>query len=56
MQSDWMYKHLNLIPAVAVVFFELEWDERNWAERQAACAKTIRDLRYACLRPSLAAV
>ena len=44
-----MYKHLHAIPAVVVLFFELEWDADNWQARQAECARTIKETRCACV-------
>lgn len=35
-----MNKHLNLIPALVVVFFDLDWDDQAWNEKLLElCAK-----------------
>ena len=41
-----MKKHLELIPAVVVIFFDLDWDENMWKERQMECATKVEIVRY----------
>ena len=41
-----MKKHLELIPSVVVVFFDLDWDEHMWKEKQMECATKIEIIRY----------
>jgi len=41
-----MYKHLHEVPAVVVVFFDLDWDEHMWKERQMECATRVEIVRY----------
>uniref|UniRef100_A0A8C4PYM1 Trafficking protein particle complex subunit 11 n=1 Tax=Eptatretus burgeri TaxID=7764 RepID=A0A8C4PYM1_EPTBU len=45
LKVGWMHKHLNVIPAVAVVFFELDWDEPQWRERQSECSTRVEIVR-----------
>lgn len=45
LKSNWMNKHLNQIPAVVVVFFDLDWDEQLWKERQMECATRLEIVR-----------
>ena len=40
-----MYKHLHEVPAVVVVFFDLDWDEPMWKERQMECATRVEIVR-----------
>jgi trafficking protein particle complex subunit 11 len=41
-----MNKHLDQIPAVVVIFFDLDWDETMWKERQMECATRVEIVRY----------
>lgn len=41
-----MNKHLNLVPAVVVIFFDLDWDEPMWKEKQMECATRVEIVRY----------
>jgi len=45
LKSTWMNKHLNKIPAVVVVFFELDWDDSAWRERHLECASRVQVVR-----------
>lgn len=47
-----MNKHLNLVPALVVVFYELDWDEPQWKEKQSECATRVEIVRYGLLRVS----
>lgn len=42
-----MHKHLHEVPAVVVVFFDLDWDEPLWKEKQMECATRVEIVRYA---------
>ena len=46
-----MKKHLKLIPSVVVVFFDLDWDEHMWKEKQMECATKIEIIRYLEMTP-----
>jgi len=41
-----MKKHLEQIPSVVVVFYELDWDEPLWKEKQMECATKVEIVRY----------
>lgn len=45
-----MNKHLNLVPALVVVFYELDWDEPQWKEKQSECATRVEIVRYGFVR------
>ncbi|CAB1325129.1 unnamed protein product [Coregonus sp. 'balchen'] len=38
LKTGWMNKHLNLVPALLVLFYELDWDDAVWKEKQSECA------------------
>ena len=40
-----MNKHLNSVPAVAVVFIDLEWDAAEWNERKMECSARVQAVR-----------
>ncbi|XP_022103870.1 trafficking protein particle complex subunit 11-like [Acanthaster planci] len=44
-KSSWMKKHLQEVPALVVVFFDLDWDENMWKERQMECATRVEVVR-----------
>ncbi|EDO31414.1 predicted protein [Nematostella vectensis] len=44
-KSKWMLKHLNLVPAVVVVFYELDWNNAQWKDKQADCAAQVEKVR-----------
>ncbi|XP_076446039.1 trafficking protein particle complex subunit 11-like [Babylonia areolata] len=45
LKTGWMKKHLNEVPAVVVIFFDLDWDEVMWKERQMECATRVEIVR-----------
>ncbi|CAL1526811.1 unnamed protein product [Lymnaea stagnalis] len=45
LKTYWMHKHLQEIPAVVVIFFDLDWDEPLWRERQMECATRLEIVR-----------
>lgn len=47
LKVGWMRKHLEELPAVVAVFFELEWNESDWEEKAAECAERVDRVRYA---------
>lgn len=49
LKTSWMNKHLNLVPAVVVLFFDLDWDEPMWKERQMECATRVEIVRNSLL-------
>lgn len=41
-----MHKHLYLTPAVVVMFYELDWDDTQWKDKQTECASKLEKVRY----------
>lgn len=41
-----MNKHLEQVPALVVVFYELDWDNAQWKEKQTDCAAQVEKVRY----------
>lgn len=46
LKTNWMNKHLNLLPALVVVFFDLDWNDPQWREKQTECASRVAVVRY----------
>lgn len=40
-----MDKHLRKVPAVVVIFYELDWDEPSWKEKQLECVSRVEVVR-----------
>ncbi|XP_044173925.1 trafficking protein particle complex subunit 11-like [Acropora millepora] len=45
LKTKWMHKHLYLTPAVVVMFYELDWDDAQWKEKQTECASKLQSIR-----------
>jgi len=45
LKSHWLKKHLQEIPSVVVIFFDLDWDEPQWKERQMECSTRVEIVR-----------
>ena len=44
-KRNWMEKHLWRIPAVVVIFMELDWRETRWNEKKEQCAERVQKAR-----------
>ncbi|VDO08377.1 unnamed protein product [Rodentolepis nana] len=44
-KRHWMKKHLDELPAVVIVFFDLENNEPNWSEKVKECARHVELVR-----------
>lgn len=47
LKTNWMNKHLNLIPALVVVFFDLDWDDQAWNEKLLELCAKVQVVRAA---------
>ena len=45
LKTNWMNKHLNLIPSVVVIFIELDWNDPDWNEKKKECATRVQSVR-----------
>ncbi|XP_055608810.1 trafficking protein particle complex subunit 11 isoform X2 [Uranotaenia lowii] len=45
LKRNWMLKHLHVLPAVVVLFQDLEWNDPQWSEKQLQCASIIQTLK-----------
>lgn len=42
---DWMQKHVNEIPSVLVIFYDLDWNDPQWKEKQVECVSRVEIAR-----------
>ncbi|XP_031844601.1 trafficking protein particle complex subunit 11 gry isoform X2 [Nomia melanderi] len=47
LKCNWMNKYLNEIPAVVVVFYDLDWNDPQWNDKKMECATKVQTLRNA---------
>nr|CAD7408851.1 unnamed protein product [Timema cristinae] len=45
LKRNWMNKHLNEVPAVVVIFYELDWDDVLWNEKKIECSSRVQSVR-----------
>uniref|UniRef100_A0A1E1XLT0 Trafficking protein particle complex subunit 11 n=1 Tax=Amblyomma sculptum TaxID=1581419 RepID=A0A1E1XLT0_AMBSC len=45
LKSNWLRKHLAQVPAAAILFFDMDWDDPQWADKRADCSARMRALR-----------
>ncbi|EAT46554.1 AAEL002260-PA, partial [Aedes aegypti] len=45
LKRNWMLKHLHVLPAVVVLFQDLEWNDPQWSEKQRDCASMIQSMK-----------
>uniref|UniRef100_A0A1I8GRX4 Foie-gras_1 domain-containing protein n=1 Tax=Macrostomum lignano TaxID=282301 RepID=A0A1I8GRX4_9PLAT len=55
LKCGWLRKHLVLVPSLVVVFFDLDWDDPQFREKQIECASRVRVVRE-CLAGRLTSV
>ncbi|KRY37904.1 Trafficking protein particle complex subunit 11 [Trichinella spiralis] len=46
LKIDWMAKHLHRVPAVLVLFVDLDWNSPFWNEKLSECASKIQSIRH----------
>ncbi|XP_058808677.1 trafficking protein particle complex subunit 11 [Phymastichus coffea] len=45
LKQNWMNKYLNEVPAVVVVFYDLDWHDPMWNGKKMECASRVQSLR-----------
>lgn len=45
LKKNWMNKHLYEIPAVIVIFYDLDWNDPQWGEKMIECASRVQSMR-----------
>lgn len=49
LKRNWMTKHLNDIPAIIAIFYDLDWNDTQWNEKVIECASRVQSMRFVCL-------
>ncbi|XP_066936238.1 trafficking protein particle complex subunit 11-like [Clytia hemisphaerica] len=44
-KTNWMKKHMSGLPALVVVFYDLDWNDPQWKEKQTECASRVAVIR-----------
>lgn len=45
LKSNWLHKQCQEVPSLVVFFFDLDWDEPQWEEKEMECASKIQVIR-----------
>lgn len=46
LKKNWMEKHMRILPAVVVLFMDLDWKHPSWNEKKMECASKVESVRY----------
>ncbi|XP_050682562.1 trafficking protein particle complex subunit 11 [Leptidea sinapis] len=47
LKKNWIPKRVSLIPAVIVIFYDMEWNDPQWNEKIIECASRVQSIRAA---------
>lgn len=47
LKKNWIQKRINLIPAIVVIFYDMEWNDPQWNEKIIECASRVQSIRAA---------
>lgn len=47
LKKNWIHKHVSSIPAVVVIFYDMEWNDPQWNEKIIECASRVQSIRAA---------
>ena len=45
LKRKWMTKHLYELPAVVIIFFDLDWGDPAWNEKKIGCSSRVKAIR-----------
>lgn len=45
LKRNWMLKHLHVLPAIVVLFQDIEWNDPQWSEKLLQCASIVQSLK-----------
>lgn len=45
LKRNWMRKNLKEVPAVVIIFYDLDWDDAEWPERKIECTSRVQSIR-----------
>ncbi|XP_021190379.2 trafficking protein particle complex subunit 11 [Helicoverpa armigera] len=47
LKKNWIPKRVSLIPAVVVIFYDMDWNDPQWNEKIIECASKVQSIRAA---------
>lgn len=47
LKKNWIQKRLSVIPAVVVIFYDMDWNDPQWNEKIIECASKVQSIRAA---------
>ncbi|XP_049876792.1 trafficking protein particle complex subunit 11 [Pectinophora gossypiella] len=47
LKKNWIHKRVSLIPAVVIIFYDMEWNDPQWNEKIIECASRVQSIRAA---------
>lgn len=47
LKKNWIPKRVSLIPAVVVIFYDMDWNDSQWNEKIIECASKVQSIRAA---------
>lgn len=47
LKKNWIPKRVSLIPALVVIFYDMEWNDPQWNEKIIECASRVQSIRAA---------
>lgn len=47
LKKNWIQKRVTLIPALVVIFYDMEWNDPQWNEKIIECASRVQSIRAA---------
>ena len=53
LKVSWLQKQCRDVPSLVVFFFDLDWDEPQWEEKETECASKIQVIRLGREREAL---
>ncbi|KAI8419698.1 hypothetical protein MSG28_008386 [Choristoneura fumiferana] len=47
LKKNWIHKRVALVPALVVIFYDMEWNDPQWNEKIIECASRVQSIRAA---------
>lgn len=45
LKKNWLLKHQHVLPAVVVLYQDMDWNDMQWSEHQLRCAATVQSIK-----------
>lgn len=53
LKTSWLHKHCEELPSLVAFFFDLDWSDPQWEEKQTECVSKIEVIRLTHNVPDL---